>query len=166
MSAWRDDIESAITAFIAVADLAGDPIARADIVVEFGEAPHRQPGSLPAGKMAVYGFWHGGAWLKVGKAGPKSGPRYVSHHYHLTAPSTLAKSLAADPAMLGVPGFDLADPGAWIRATACRVNMLLPASRAPELLSLLEAFLHLRLRPRYEAYDTSCRRDPQDSARG
>jgi hypothetical protein len=141
---------SAITAFLAVAELAGDPLGRADIEVEFRDAPHHQPSSLPSDKMAVYGFWHGGAWLKIGKAGPKSGPRYISQHYHLAAPSTRAKSLAADPAMRGVPGFDPADPGAWIRANTCRLNILLPATRSRELLSLMEAFLRLRLRPSYE----------------
>jgi len=41
-------------------------------------------------------------------------------------------------------------PGAWISAETHRVNILLSARREPELLALLEAFLHLRLRPRYE----------------
>ncbi len=152
MGAWTHEIEHAVADFLAVAELARDPIARSGINVECFEAPHRQPSSLPAGMMAVYAFWHEGSgeWLKIGKAGPKSGPRYVSHHYHLSAPSTLARSLAADPEMRGVPGFDPADPGDWIRRETCRANLLLPASRAPELLSLLEAFLHLRLRPRYE----------------
>jgi hypothetical protein len=150
MSSWSDDIESAISAFIDVAELAGDPIARADVVIEYLPAPHRPPPRLPEGWMAVYGFWSADVWLKIGKAGTKSGPRYVSHHYHLSAPSTLAKSLASDAGMRTVPGFDPLTPGEWIRSSTSRVNILLPETRAPELLSLLEAFLHLRLRPRYE----------------
>ncbi len=150
MSDWRQDIEDSVDAFLTVAELAGDPIARAEIEVDFRAAPHR-PGSLPKGKMAIYGFWGDGAWLKIGKAGAKSGARYTSHHY---APgrslSSLAKSLVADPHMRTVEGFDPQSPGDWLRQHTNRVNILLPATRRPELLSLLEAFLHLRLRPRYE----------------
>ena len=57
MSGWRDAVDTAIAAFVAVAELAGDPISRADIVVEYLPAPHRPPTRLPAGKMAAYGFW-------------------------------------------------------------------------------------------------------------
>lgn len=150
MGDWRAETEAAIEAFVRVAEFAGDPIPRSQLRVDLLPAPHSQPPSLPDGSMAVYAFsWHG-EWLKVGKAGTRSGPRYVSHHYIMSAPSTLARSLAADPRMLGVEGFDPAAPSAWIRRETCRVNILMPASRDPKLLALLEAFLHLRLRPRYE----------------
>jgi hypothetical protein len=150
MSVWQEDVEEALDAFARVSQLAGDPIGRSDLTVQFLPAPHRAPSSMPAGTMAVYGFWADGRWLKIGKAGPHSGPRYVSHHYNLSAPSTLAKSLAADPAMRGVAGFDPAAPGGWIREATNRVNILMPAARDPMLLALLEMFLHVRLRPRYE----------------
>ena len=68
----------------------------------------------------------------------------------ITAFLTVADSLVADPRMLTVAGFDPNSPGVWIKGSAHRVNILMSASRQPELLSLLEAFLHLRLRPRYE----------------
>lgn len=101
--------------------------------------------------MAVYGFWGDGRWLKIGKVGPNSNARYTSQHYIAgSALSTLAGSLAKDTAMNGVVGFDPRAPGVWIRASTHRVNILLPATRERALLSLLEAFLHLRLRPRYE----------------
>lgn len=151
MSAWRDDIEAAITAFLTVAELAGDPIYRSDLVIEYLAAPHRTPSGLPEGKMAVYGFWGDGDWLKIGRAGPNSNARYTSQHYNLgSAGSTLARSLAADAKMKTAAGFDPKAPGAWIKASTHRVNILMLASRHRELLSLLEAFLHLRLRPRYE----------------
>ena len=151
MNSWREDIETAVAAFLKVADLAGDAISRADLVIEYLAAPHRPPTRLPAGKMGAYGFWGDGGWLKVGKVGPNSSARYTSQHYSPgSAGSTLAGSLAADPRMLGLSGFDQRAPGAWIKSSAHRVNILMPASRRPELLSLLEAFLHLRLRPRYE----------------
>jgi hypothetical protein len=151
MTDWRADIDEALTDFETVAQLAGDPITKADITVEYLNAPHRSPTRLPAGQMAIYGFWHDGVWLKIGKAGPKSAARYTSQHYSpISAISTLARSLIGDPAMRGVAGFDPERSGDWIRANTCRVNLLLPANRSVELLSLLEAFLHLRLRPRYE----------------
>jgi hypothetical protein len=71
MSSWRADIEDALQDFMTVATLAGSTIGREHIVVQFSEAPHEPPRRLPEGKMAVYGFWYDGEWLKIGKAGPK-----------------------------------------------------------------------------------------------
>ena len=151
MSDWRDEVESALGLFVTVAELAGDPISEVEMVREYLDAPHRPPTRLPAGKMAIYGFWGDGGWLKVGKAGPKSNARYTSQHYNAgSARSTLARSLANDPRMRLVKGFDPQDSGAWIKANTHRVNILLPSRRRKELLALMEAFLHLRLRPRYE----------------
>ena len=101
--------------------------------------------------MAVYGFWYDGQWLKIGKVSPNSNALYVSQHYNKgSAMSTLAGSLANDPRTGLVAEFDTNDAGAWIRTATSRVNILLPATRHLALLSLLEAFLHVRLRPRYE----------------
>ncbi len=125
---WRDDIERAVIDFVAVAELADDPIAIADISIEYLPAPHR-PKSLLVGMMAVYGFWGDGSWLKIGKAGPRSNARYGSQHYNAgSAKSTLAGSLAGDPHMLAVQGFDPLSAGDWIRQSTHRVNILMPAS--------------------------------------
>lgn len=95
--------------------------------------------------MAVYGFYNGGVWLKIGKAGPRSSARYTSQHYNAgSATSTLPASLLNDSRMLTIAGFDLDNPSDWIRSETNRVNMLLPTSRGNVLLLLLEAFLHLR----------------------
>ena len=40
--------------------------------------------------------------------------------------------------------------GEWIERETSRVNILLPSTRGKKLLSLLEIFLHVRLRPKYE----------------
>jgi len=151
MTAWREEVDSAIVSFTTVAGLAGNPISKADFEVEYLPAPHRPPTRLPAGKMAAYGFWGDGVWLKIGRTGPKSKARFTSQHYNPgSAMSTLAGSLAKDPHRLTVIGFDLHAPGAWIITATHRVNILLPAHKQIKLLALLEAFLHLRLRPRYE----------------
>jgi hypothetical protein len=151
MSDWRDELETALAKFLTVAELADDPIAKSDIAVEYLNAPHRPPGRLPVGMMAVYGFWGDGVWLKIGKVGPNSHARYTTQHYRAgSARSTLAGSLVADPRMRTVAGLDPVKAGDWIKANTHRVNILLPSSRDRALLSLLEAFLHLRLKPRYE----------------
>ena len=151
MSDWRKDIANAIADFAAVAELAGSPLQPGDVTVEFLDAPHRPPKRLPAGKMAVYGFWHGGEWLKVGKVGSKSQARYVSQHYGLgRALSSLPGSLIKDSRSSALPGFSPASAGDWVKAHTNRVNILLPSERGKRLLSLLEAFLHARLEPRYE----------------
>jgi hypothetical protein len=148
---WQRQMQEALSAFAIVAELAGAPFPAALLQVEFHSAPHRQPKRLPTGKMAVYAFWGVGEWLKIGKAGPKSNARYTSQHYSpRSARSTLAQSLAHDTRLSHLAGFDPDDPGAWIRRYTHRVNVLLPAERGGALLALLEAFLHMRLSPRYE----------------
>ena len=150
MKQWKDEMDSALRAFGTVAELAGCSLPDDEPTREDLPAPHR-PRSMPAGMMAVYCFWGNGEWLKIGKAGPKSNARYVSQHYGKNrALSSLAGSLCADSRMSTVPSFDPENPGEWIKASTHRVNLLLPAGRHASVLSLLEAFLHARLRPRYE----------------
>lgn len=151
MTDWRDEVENTLAAFVTVAELAGAPISRAEMKIEYLEAPLHPPKQLPCGTMAACGFWCNGEWLKIGKVGPNSSARYANQHYNLgSALSTLAGSLAKDPHMQTIAGFDPLTPGAWIKATTHRVNILLPSNKRYELLSLLEAFFHLRLGPRYE----------------
>ena len=152
MNRWQHEIEDAMSAFEQVASLAAMPISRAHWgPPECWPAPHEQPGSLPSGKMAIYGFWGDGAWLKIGMVGAKSQARYTSQHYNPgSARSTIAASLANDPRMRLVAGFDPERPGEWLKTHCHRVNILLDAKHGRPLLALLEAFLHVRLNPRYE----------------
>ena len=148
---WRHEINGALSDFEIVSELAGDHLSLDETSLEFLDAPHRPPRSLPRGKMAVYGFWSEGEWLKIGKVGPNSNARYTSQHYNPnSALSTLAASLLRDERMLHTPAFDQAVPGEWIKAKTSRVNILIPSGRRYSLLSLLEAFLHARWKPRYE----------------
>lgn len=151
MSDWRAEITDALAAFETMAELARVPIRYDQFELAFLEAPHKPPSSLPAGRMAIYGFWSGGAWLKIGMAGAKSQARYISQHYNKgSAPSTLAASLVNDPGMTDIIGFDSAAPGTWIKSSCNRVNILISAEYGRDMLALLEAFLHVRLRPRHE----------------
>lgn len=151
MTDWKADVADTLSDFLTVAALAHTTVGLEDFYVEYLEAPHKPPRCLPSGKMAVYGFWHDGKWLKIGKAGPNSNARYKSQHYNPnSAQSTLAKSLVNDSRMSGLPGFNTTAPGDWIKSATSRVNILLDSEHDPLLLALLEAFLHLRLKPRYE----------------
>lgn len=155
---WRDDILSALRDFTIVSELAGSKVSL-DGDAEFLPAPH-EPRELPAGKAAVYGFWCSGEWLKIGQIGPNSNPRYKYQHYNIgSAKSNLADTLKLDEEWVervGRDGDAAAGHGitktfiaAWIKQNTCRVNIFLPPDEKI-LRSLLEAFLHARLRPRYE----------------
>jgi hypothetical protein len=151
MSVWRDQIAEALADFASVIKLARSSISYEAMVVEYLDAPHKVPTLLPAGKMAIYAFWWNDEWLKVGKAGPQSEARYTSQHYNpASAPSTLAASLLRDKDFHPPTAFNRDQPGSWIKAHCCRVNILMPSKNEVSTLSLLEAFLHVRLNPRYE----------------
>jgi hypothetical protein len=150
LNEWKEDIEKAVDAFLTVAQLAGNPIQRTELAIEYLPAPHRQPTKQPDGKMAVYCFGKGGEWLKIGKVGPNSNARYTSQHYTGSAMSTLAGSLTSDPRMPEVKDIDKYQRSDWIKTNTYRVNILMSSDKPRELLSLLEAFFHLFLKPRYE----------------
>lgn len=158
MGDWRSEIEEALDDFGRGSEVMLLAFDGPDLEVEYLPAPH-EPKALPPGRIAVYAFWGDGDWLKIGKAGERSGARFASHHYNMSAPSTLARSLAGDRRMAGVPGFDPADPGTWIRSSTCRVNILMSATRDPLYLSFLEAYLHMRLQPRYEGLRSAVQAD-------
>ena len=137
------------------------PARVAEVKIEPLGVPHR-PIVLPVGWQGIYCFRFGPAWLKVGKAGPKSGARWVSHHYkHTRAPSTLAGSLVCyahgtseDPrtsnlkALLQRVSPD--DIEEWIKTNTDRVNILIRAEMGSEGLTRLEAIGHRILDPVFE----------------
>lgn len=151
MTSLAEIVGSALADFERVAAFARAPCAASTIEVQIADPPHRQPSSLPAGKTAVYAFFHDGQALKVGKAGAKSAARYTSQHYNPnSAMSTLARSILMNPAKLGLASLGDVAIGDWIRENTARVNLLVPASSGMPILSLLEAFLHVRWKPLFE----------------
>ena len=74
---WRNDVEVNLTAFCEE-----NAFNKTLFSTEYYPAPHK-PSPLTYGKMGVYGFWMERLeeWLKIGKLGPKSQARSVSHHY-------------------------------------------------------------------------------------
>lgn len=152
MNDQKAEINDALKDFINVAELAYADVNLDNFEKEFMAAPHNPPSNLPNGKMAIYGFWIDSEWLKIGRVGPKSIARYTSQHYNPnSARSTLAKSLLNDNSIWNEK--DKTKPediGEWIKNNTYRVNILLDSNHDKLLLALLEAFLHLRLKPRYE----------------
>ena len=147
------DPEPLVDDFLAVAELAHMPITGAQITVECLPAPHRPPSRLPAGSMAVYVFAYGETTLKVGKAGSNSQARYISQHYNAgSAPSTLAASLIKRGAEIGIPGLSNESVSEWIKTHTDRLNFVLESQAGIDSLSLLEAFLHCRLKPVFEGF--------------
>jgi hypothetical protein len=150
MTDWKKTVLDAIDEFVPFALANGVVIGRAQIGTEFREAPHEPPSRLPAGRVAAYGFFHSTGWLKIGIAGPNSGPRYTSHHYNISAPSSLAKSLVAANERSRIAGLHPQHPGDWIKANTSRVNILLPEKYYGRPLDHLEWLLHVKLEPRFE----------------
>jgi hypothetical protein len=147
---WDQEIHDACVHFVAVAALSGQPLTLADISIELREAPHRAPMALPKGKMAVYGFWGDGVWLKIGMVGPNSNARYTYQHYTGKALSSLYGQLTQDAAMQKNAAFTNLGPKNWILTHCHRANLLLDTRHGRPMRVLLEAFLHARLKPRYE----------------
>ena len=140
--------------FVEVSTLAGLRITLAELKIEESPPPHAKPKTLPAGLVAVYMFKYGDKFLKIGKAGPKSVARYCSQHYGVNAPSTLAKSLIQHQARLNLSGLEEANIGNWICRNTTRINVLFSANHGPAALSLLESFLHCRLNPMFEGFES------------
>ena len=150
---WQEDIWVALDEFITVSQLARSEVSFGVEDVELLPAPHRRPTRLPTGRMAIYGFWFDGDWLKIGRAGSNSNARYTSQHYTGSALSTLSGSLRQDESMRNLASLGENDRrgwATWIERQTSRVNILLPTASDKMIAPLLEAYLHVRLRPKYE----------------
>ena len=141
--------------FVQAAKLAGIAISETDISAEELPAPHSPPSSLPRGKIAVYVFSWRNECLKVGKVGPRSQARYTSQHYSPgSSNSNLAKSILKEKKELGLADLDKTKIGNWIRKNTDRINFIVDASLGIPTLTLLEAFLQCRLKPKFEGFDS------------
>jgi len=159
---FMNEIDQVVAEFGEWAKEYGLGPARAEVKTEALGVPHR-PIGLPGGWQGVYCFRFGPSWLKVGKAGPKSGARWTSQHYKPTrARSTLAFSLLkyghlATREDLRVPNLKMllqrvgpAEISDWIKANTERVNILIRAEMGVGALTRLEAIGHRILDPVFE----------------
>jgi hypothetical protein len=133
------------------AALAGFNVDVNTLSLETWEAGDRhRPTRLPNGKAAVYVFVANGECLKVGKVNCKSGARYTSQHYSpKSSRSNLARSLMGDEGFRSIIGS--ADCREWIRKNTTRYNILIPVELGEPFLHFAEAFMILKLLPKFEA---------------
>lgn len=129
----------------------GKPIPKERYEVLDRGLPHLQPKQLPHGKMAVYMFLLNKEFLKIGKANHRSNARFCSHHYSLSAPSTLAKSLLSDNEMtsFNITPSNVKD---WIKTNCRRIDIIIDADLGVFALDLVEGIMHYKYEPRYEGF--------------
>lgn len=139
--------------FLKMLALAGTRILRTAVSIQLLPAPHRPPSALPTGRMAVYVFAWKEQCLKVGKVGPKSGPRYCIQHYNVgSSKSNLAKSIIAAKCEMGLPSVTIENVGMWMKEKLDRTNFFLDSQHGMPLLTFLECLLQFRLRPKFEGF--------------
>ena len=115
--------------------------------------PHKAP-KLPDNTMAVYAFIYNDTFLKIGKVGKNSGPRYTSQHYNPgSASSNLAKSILEDGEMRSL-GITEENVGEWIKNNCRRIDIEMDADLGTFALGLVEAVLHYKYMPKYEGFDS------------
>lgn len=149
------DINNIIEDFIKVCKLANVELSKLDITIEILESGEAHiPSQLPRESMAVYIFMdkNNDICLKVGKVGGNSNARYQSQHYNPeSSQSNLAKSILNDPAY-NIDSDSRKNIGHWIRQNTKRINLKLHSDKGIPTINLLEAFLQIRLNPKYEGF--------------
>ena len=66
------------------------------VQVDFTDAPHERPKSLSDGQRAVYLFFRGAEWLRIGQTGYSE--RFRNQHYGVnSAGSTFARDVWLNP---------------------------------------------------------------------
>ncbi|WP_068783345.1 hypothetical protein [Paenibacillus phocaensis] len=130
----------------------GTEINENQIMILDRGVPHKTS-TLPKDRMAIYSFIYQDRFLKIGKAGPSSNARFNSQHYDpKSSQSNLAKSLLADPKLIEL-NLDVTTIKEWIKTNTRRIDFLIDATLGIFVLNLIEAFLHLKYRPKYEGFE-------------
>ncbi len=142
MKATLEDLLSQFLEIHGVADLDLPTLS-----VEFECPPHSRP-SVLKDEIGVYAFFRDGEWLRIGQTTYPQ--RFTSQHYGTRrANSNFAKDLWLNSEEFGFDGLEN-EIGEWIFQTFGRANIRLPKKHGDALSKLLEAFLHLNLKPRFE----------------
>lgn len=146
-----EDIRSKMELIEKLSEALGEKIDKSNYEIEDMGCPHRQPKGLKDGYGAIYIFAlvkdDNIEFIKIGKANEKSSPRFVSQHYGVKAPSTLAKSLCSDEHFKSL-GVNEENVKEWMLANLYRVNIRIKASKAAT--ELIESVFHYAYRPRFE----------------
>lgn len=118
------------------------------VTVQYCANRHERPRPLREGQRGVYAFFQGACWLRIGQTGYS--PRFTSQHYGTKrAGSTLAKDIWSNRQEFGFKGSE-EQVDEWIFANIGRADIVLPAHWPGSVATLLEAYLHYRLSPRFE----------------
>lgn len=134
-----------------VIKMAGANISESQLQIIDRGIPH-QPSGLPKGNLGIYSFEYANEFLKIGKVGQNSDARFRSQHYiPKSSQSNLAKSILNDT---DFDKFNLTEAtiGEWIKHNVRRIDFIIDASLGVFVLNLIEAFLHLQLKPKYEGF--------------
>lgn len=141
-----DDIEDMVKA----AKLAGfkDVLSKDFelIIWKKGKNNHK-PIKLPKECGAVYIFKYKNSYLKIGKVGNNSNPRYQHQHYRVSSNiSTFAKSLVND----NNNNLTKENVSDWIKENTTRYNIIIPCKYDSKFRNFVEAFFILKYQPKYE----------------
>lgn len=122
-----------------------------DIKIIDREFPHKL--KFIKGKMYIYTFQFNNDYLKIGKAGAKSKPRFYSHHYHPSrTKSNLAKSILNDTTMNHhlLTEDNISN---WIKQNVRRIDIEINSNLGIFTLNLIESILHCLYKPKYEGFE-------------
>jgi len=118
------------------------------VAVQFCVNSHTRPKPLRDGERAVYAFFQGTTWLRIGQTNYSA--RFTSQHYGTKrANSTFAQDIWKNKDEFGFTGTEK-NIGEWIFSNVGRANIVLPAHWPDAVAILLEVYLHYRLSPRFE----------------
>lgn len=144
----QSDIEEIDTIIQSISYLLKKPISRESYKIIDRGVPHK-PESLPKGKIAVYIFKYKDEYLKIGRVGANSSPRFQSQHYlPKSSISNLAKSISND--CTNYENMDSNHIGDWIKENCRRIDILIDENLGSFASELIESILHYRFRPKYE----------------
>jgi len=156
------DFDKIIDDFISICKIAGLKLSKKEIEkTEWHAGEGHKPEKLKKGYMAVYIFTNplNTECYKVGKVFKNSNARFQTQHYSPSSSrSNLAKSLLDDYTVNG--NFTQDNISEWIKQNTTRTNLLIDAKKAISTLNLLEAFLQVKLDPKYEGRKSLKKRRP------
>lgn len=141
-------IENIEKNIIMISQILGKPLDKGKILIDDRGIPH-EPRNLPKGKEAVYIFIYRDKFLKIGRVGKKSNPRFKNQHYSVSASkSTLANQILNNENFKKIVDMDNIE--GWIKHNCRRIDILLDANSGDFLTSMVEAILQYKYEPLFE----------------
>lgn len=118
------------------------------VVLQFSANRHTRPKPLRNKQQAVYAFFQGTIWLRIGKTSYSQ--RFTSQHYGTgRSGSALAKDIWENRKDFSFVGNE-EEIHEWIFSNVGRADIVMPAHWPGAVVTLLESYLQHRLRPRFQ----------------